>query len=280
MKANKAHDIFFSYSHEDKQIASELEVRLTNAGFSCFMSEKHLAVTAAWQGEIRDRIKASEYILLLITPRSKNSKWVLLEAGAAWILGKKLIPLLQFCSIDDLSEPIKASQARVIETPIQIDKLISELVSIASPNRNVNISFQDVLIGIDSVIEKMNKDRWNPDLIIGSGRGGAICAGIIGTRITKKALKVVDCQFKWKNKERITTIDTSCLKKKDIEGKQIFIVEAARQTGETYKLIEKALNCHKPSVIKSFALIFQENAPSKPDYFVYHLAYVPKPPWV
>jgi hypoxanthine phosphoribosyltransferase len=275
----RAYDIFFSYSHEDKNIASELEAKLTKKGFSCFMSEK-IGVADKWQDEIRDAIKSSDYILLLITPRSKDSKWVCLESGAAWILGKKLMPLLQFCTIEDLPEPIKAAQGKVIEIESQRNDLITELIRNRDNNRSLeSISFHDILCEIDSLIQKMCEDRWNPGLIIGCGRGGAICAGIIGLHLNKIPIKVVDCQFKWKDRVRIPTIDNSSLNKEDIEGKEILIVECSHRTGQTYELIKQAVNLYKPSAIRSFSLVLHRKAPSKPDYFAYRIDSKPNLPW-
>ena len=57
-------------------------------------AEKDIAVATQWEHAIREALQASEYILLLLTPRSVDRHWVLLETGAAWALEKEIIPAL------------------------------------------------------------------------------------------------------------------------------------------------------------------------------------------
>lgn len=281
-----SYDVFISYSNQDEKIASELCSELANVGFSCFMAEKGIHVSEKWEQKIREALKSSEQILLLITPRSINSQWVLMETGAAWILQKKLIPLLLFLTPDDLPNPICQYQARLIETRSQINSLINEMVEKKpkgfSRGSNVSpesISFQDVLAELTCTIQKMFQENWVPDIIIGSGRGGGICAGILSASLGHKSFKIVDCHFKWEQSDRVTTIDTSSLKSDNLSGKKILIVESTRQSGETHKLIVKEIRKYKPDEIKSLALVWRTGAPSKPDYYAFHLDFIPKMPW-
>lgn len=50
-----------------------------------------------------------------------------METGAAWVLGKTLIPALSQVSVKDLLDPIRRHQARVIETTAQRKALVNEL---------------------------------------------------------------------------------------------------------------------------------------------------------
>jgi hypothetical protein len=70
---------------------------------------------------------AADRVLLLMTPRSKESLWVAAEAGAAWALDKPLIPVLMFVEAQELFEPIRTFQARTAETPEQLEALVLEL---------------------------------------------------------------------------------------------------------------------------------------------------------
>lgn len=128
--------IFLSYSHSDSAIAKNLAAKLEQLGAYCFMAEKDIAAGEQWEKRIRDEIVATDYVLILVTPRSKNSLWVAAEAGAAWVLDKKLIAALMFVDPNELIEPIKKRQSRIIETPEQIDGLINELAPSIQQNPN------------------------------------------------------------------------------------------------------------------------------------------------
>lgn len=123
------YDVFFSYSTEDKDIATELHRKLTATGLKCFLAEKDIRASEIWESRIRDALKDSNLVLLLITPRSVSSPWVLVEAGAAWGLNKKVLPLLMFVKPENLVDPIRKHQARIVETPAHIQTLVDELSS-------------------------------------------------------------------------------------------------------------------------------------------------------
>jgi hypothetical protein len=120
-------DVFISYTAGDSAIADELRTELQQSGLKCFMAEKDIQVASEWQDSIRDALRNSKRILVLLTPRSVNRPWVLMETGAAWALGKPLIPALVHVAADDLFDPIRRHQARVIETTAQRKALVTEL---------------------------------------------------------------------------------------------------------------------------------------------------------
>ena len=120
-------DVFISYASGDPAIADELRTELQQGGVRCFMAEKDIQVATEWQDSIRDALRGSKQILVLLTPRSVNRPWVLMETGAAWALGKPLIPALAHVAVGDLLDPIRRHQARVIETTAQRKALVAEL---------------------------------------------------------------------------------------------------------------------------------------------------------
>jgi hypothetical protein len=122
-----SYDLFLSYASSDSATASELRGELERKGLTCFMAEKDIAVATEWQDVIRNALLGSKRILILITPRSMNRPWIFLETGAAWALGKTLIPALVQVSPSDLLDPIRRYQARIIETTAQRRSLVREL---------------------------------------------------------------------------------------------------------------------------------------------------------
>ena len=122
------YDVFISYSHLDSQLANSIYSKLNNAGLRCFLAEKDIAASELWEDKIRESLRSSHRILLLITPNSKNSPWVVAEAGAAWALGKQLIPALAYVKTDELITPISSHQARLVHTPEQIEKSCPRII--------------------------------------------------------------------------------------------------------------------------------------------------------
>jgi len=120
-------DIFVSYAHADADTAACLASRLDDEGFRCFLAEKDIRPGEEWVPRIRDALIASERILLLITPNSKDSRWVNAEAGAAWGLDKQLIPALMFVTPNEVIELIHKHQGRPVHNQTEIDRFIADL---------------------------------------------------------------------------------------------------------------------------------------------------------
>jgi TIR domain len=121
-------DVFISYAAGDTGIADELRGDLERNGLRCFMAEKDIQIATEWQDSIRKALMGSKRILVLLTPRSINRPWVLMETGAAWALGKPLIPALSHVAPNELLDPIRRYQGRVIETTAQRQALVQELI--------------------------------------------------------------------------------------------------------------------------------------------------------
>ena len=120
-------DVFISYAVGVSGMADELRGDLEGNGLRCFMAEKDIQAATEWQDSIRMALMGSKRILVLLTPRSINRPWVLMETGAAWALGKPLIPALSHVAASELIDPIRRYQGRVIETTAQRQALVKEL---------------------------------------------------------------------------------------------------------------------------------------------------------
>ena len=129
---SKHPQLFISYSQHDGDKAAALLDVFETAGVRCFLAEKSIAPGAEWDSAIRDAICQAERILVLVTPKSKDSVWVAAEVGAAWILGKSVIPALQGVHARELVGPISKYHGRKVETAQQVAALIKD---IGAPNR-------------------------------------------------------------------------------------------------------------------------------------------------
>lgn len=121
------YDLFISYASSDSALAHELRTEIEKRGLTTFMAEKDIPVSAQWKLTIRDALRSSNRVLILLTPNSLSRPWVLLETGAAWVLDKTLIPAFIHVDPNSFPDPLKDVQARKIETMAQRKLLVDEL---------------------------------------------------------------------------------------------------------------------------------------------------------
>ncbi|GAB5444933.1 MAG: hypothetical protein Fues2KO_52820 [Fuerstiella sp.] len=119
--------VFVSYSEKDSELADELVGMLRRRGVSCFLAKRTIDAGAYWLDEIRQAIHRSREMIMLITPESEKSAWVMIEAGAAWILGKRLTPCLRYVDIARLPEAVSMHQVRQMKTHDDMKSITSEL---------------------------------------------------------------------------------------------------------------------------------------------------------
>jgi len=91
------------------------------------MAERDLAGGDKWQPEIRHALTGATEVVLVLTPNSIGSKWVMIEAGAAWALEKTITPCVAFVDLKTLPEPISQHQARSISTEEEKRKVVAEI---------------------------------------------------------------------------------------------------------------------------------------------------------
>jgi hypoxanthine phosphoribosyltransferase len=229
--------------------------------------------------EVRESIRESERVLILITPRSASSKWVYIEAGAAWMENRIIVPLIQFVDLSELPEIMRNVQAKRIETEAQKLNLVHEMANIEGKSSSVEISLDFIADQIRLARSKMDRERFQPNLFIGGGRGGAICAAMFASHFNQHALKVVGLEFVGADENRITKIDDSSLKKEHILDKNVLVVEWVRQTGKTFQLIKEKVMSLNPAALRSYALFWTRQSPETPDYYGIISDSVPHNPW-
>jgi hypothetical protein len=110
MESENILDVFLSYSSVDRQEANEIYEAIKNAGGRVFISEKDLNPGEDFAEEVRNAISSSRELWLLVSPNSIKSDWVISEWGAAWVLRKKIVPILHSCRPEDLPDRIRRLQ--------------------------------------------------------------------------------------------------------------------------------------------------------------------------
>lgn len=100
-------DVFISYSDKDRQEAGAIYDALHGAGRRAFMASKSLRGGDDFAESIRKALLASRELWLLVTPHSAKSDWVLSEWGAAWVLGRRIVPILLRYAPEQLPERLQ-----------------------------------------------------------------------------------------------------------------------------------------------------------------------------
>ena len=97
-------DVFISYAIADgAKAAQHLREALADAGFSVWQDIHNLRGGEDWKEQLRDAIRNTKAVLVLLTPSAVKSEYVKLEYQAALALGnKKLIPVsILNCDVPD-----------------------------------------------------------------------------------------------------------------------------------------------------------------------------------
>jgi hypothetical protein len=111
-KAKKNQRIFLSYSAQDRPVARRIERRLEQHAGAEVFSPGQIPAGTHWESKLREALSDSDAFLLVASPDSLSSDWVLWELGAAWQLGK---PILVVTTTDKTPRmPVHIPDGRVI----------------------------------------------------------------------------------------------------------------------------------------------------------------------
>ncbi|HLL75501.1 MAG TPA: TIR domain-containing protein [Pyrinomonadaceae bacterium] len=116
--------VFISHSSRDKWAARRISDDLNRLGVETFLDEKDIETGETIDDTISIHLKECDECLLLLSPSSLNSHWVLIEIGGAKALGKRLVPILLHIGVNDMPSPISKHLARDIN---EIEKYYEEV---------------------------------------------------------------------------------------------------------------------------------------------------------
>lgn len=93
--------IFISHKHLNQDIAEKLvdfivaTVSISRDRIRCTSTPgSQLPVGQSIEAQIKEDLSKAQVVIALLTKESKNAHWVLFELGAAWVLGKLIVPIL------------------------------------------------------------------------------------------------------------------------------------------------------------------------------------------
>lgn len=136
------YDIFLSYASGDSDLANEIRGALDIRGVNCFMAKKDIEAAEDWENSIRQAMIEAHTVVVLLTPRSVKSDWVLMETGAAWVLGKRRMAALVHIDASEMSAPLSRRQAMTIETTTERCRFIETVASFERLATTPQIDFE------------------------------------------------------------------------------------------------------------------------------------------
>jgi nucleoside 2-deoxyribosyltransferase len=86
--------VFISHSDVDMVAARKLRNLLVHRANAYVFTTEDLSAGEKWENKLRDQLSAADVVVALLTPTSVHSNWVLHEIGAAWALGKPIVPVI------------------------------------------------------------------------------------------------------------------------------------------------------------------------------------------
>ena len=92
------HQVFISYSSQDKEIADRVCAALENAGFHCWIAPRDIEEGADFPSAIVQAIMTVKSMVVLLTTHAVASPHVLSEIGHAFDARKRMLPVRLFSS--------------------------------------------------------------------------------------------------------------------------------------------------------------------------------------
>jgi len=122
--------IFVSHSSKDKWAARRIAKDVEELGHTVFLDEKDISTGDSIDDSIKAHLKTSDHFLVLLSPASLGSQWVLIELGGAIALDKRIVPVLLYVGVNEVPTAINLKLARDIN---DIDKYYAELGGLPTP---------------------------------------------------------------------------------------------------------------------------------------------------
>lgn len=123
--------VFISHSHDDQPLVDRIVRGLTFGGRVRVLSDRTLRLGDHWPAALRREIETSDVFIVIGSPASARSDWVLQELGGAWALDKPIIVVTPEGEVE-WAPPIEPSAYRRValtdlEQPAFAERLLAEL---------------------------------------------------------------------------------------------------------------------------------------------------------
>jgi hypothetical protein len=120
--------VFISHSKDERWLATRMRDELEHLGVGAFLYEKDVTTGEVVIEAIRANLAACDDFVILLSPTSVKSPWVLVELGGALILRKLIVTFHMYLRDDEIPAPIASVTRRHInDTEAYYDELRKRL---------------------------------------------------------------------------------------------------------------------------------------------------------
>ena len=139
-EACRAYRVFISHASADVWIAREFAEKIRGLGAEPFLDYDEIHAGDRFEDKLLHNVRLSDELLVLLTPKALERKYIWLEIGAVWAQGKRIVVILYGVTDRDLEKKnvpllLKATQRLEINT---FDTYLRELyqrIAVASNTR-------------------------------------------------------------------------------------------------------------------------------------------------
>ena len=114
LKAGKIQRIFLSYGGGASRHAQKIKKLLLQHSQVEIFTAEDLSAGEKWESRIKNELQKCDMFLVILSPESIISSWVLYEVGAAWAMGKPIVAVATDPTVAFL-KPLELSQYSLID---------------------------------------------------------------------------------------------------------------------------------------------------------------------
>jgi hypothetical protein len=128
-KIRKRYLVFISHSEKDRWVARQMAALIGEQGrrygVETFLDEKDIEGGESISDSIRKNIQECDEFLVLLSRYSIDRPWVLIEIGAAWVLGKRITAIIDKVTPEEMPDIITPYKALDLNS---FDQYLQELM--------------------------------------------------------------------------------------------------------------------------------------------------------
>lgn len=133
MSERPPYDVFLSYSLKDRVWVSAFADSLRNSGVEAWFDVSSLAPGERWQERIQEALRASKFLIVILSSHNLDSPWTFFELGAAVADGKKIIPVAtEDLQLERVPSLLRQFQFLKEASPEEAGKQVAAVIEAAS----------------------------------------------------------------------------------------------------------------------------------------------------
>jgi hypothetical protein len=179
--------VFISYAHTDKAFAESLRDKLRACGVSVWLDETHIRVGDSIITAIADGVKAVDFFVVILSPHSVSSSWVVDEINLAMACKIPVLPLMLhecdppgflksrlYLSFVDASKHEEMFQRLLVRIGVPVTKAVSSVNELLELHREF-LALSSGILYVTSILNVVVAIS----LLVGLFRLSILFAGVI-----------------------------------------------------------------------------------------------------